>query len=300
MTDYTTDPSRQAGSSAACATWPTTSTGTRAVPVPAYGATPDLYASPDDDGRAQVDHFARLLGTGIPATRPPTPATTGPPAASARSATRSSPSPTPSPLTTPVPACYHGRHPRHLDLTLKRQSQKGTPSCRSPSWITSNPSSATRTSTPPRTAWPAASTSSAAARAASATIACYNAYPSTSGYWRCADCIGDDRIRHRRRLHRPPGRDHGLPGLREHRHHQRNPHHHQRTRRSVRAGMRRLRPGLAAMTASPARRVADGPPSSKRRRYHVNHDFQNRGLDDHASRAVMDAGPRCAICPGRL
>jgi hypothetical protein len=24
-----------------------------------------------------------------------------------------------------------------------------------------------------------------------ATIACYNAYPSTSGYWRCADCIGD-------------------------------------------------------------------------------------------------------------
>ena len=25
-----------------------------------------------------------------------------------------------------------------------------------------------------------------------ATIACYNAYPSTSGYWRCADCIGPD------------------------------------------------------------------------------------------------------------
>jgi predicted RNA-binding Zn-ribbon protein involved in translation (DUF1610 family) len=24
-----------------------------------------------------------------------------------------------------------------------------------------------------------------------ASIACYNAYPSTSGYWRCADCIGD-------------------------------------------------------------------------------------------------------------
>ena len=24
-----------------------------------------------------------------------------------------------------------------------------------------------------------------------ATIACYNAYPSASGYWRCADCIGD-------------------------------------------------------------------------------------------------------------
>jgi hypothetical protein len=24
-----------------------------------------------------------------------------------------------------------------------------------------------------------------------ATIACYNAYPSKSGYWRCADCIGD-------------------------------------------------------------------------------------------------------------
>jgi hypothetical protein len=25
-----------------------------------------------------------------------------------------------------------------------------------------------------------------------ATIACYNAYPSTCGYWRCADCIGED------------------------------------------------------------------------------------------------------------
>ena len=25
-----------------------------------------------------------------------------------------------------------------------------------------------------------------------AVIAAYNAYPSTSGYWRCADCIGND------------------------------------------------------------------------------------------------------------
>lgn len=25
-----------------------------------------------------------------------------------------------------------------------------------------------------------------------ASIAAYNAYPSTSGYWRCEDCIGDD------------------------------------------------------------------------------------------------------------
>ena len=25
-----------------------------------------------------------------------------------------------------------------------------------------------------------------------ATLAAYNAYPSTSGYWRCADCIGSD------------------------------------------------------------------------------------------------------------
>jgi hypothetical protein len=25
-----------------------------------------------------------------------------------------------------------------------------------------------------------------------AVIGCYNAYPSTSGKWRCADCIGDD------------------------------------------------------------------------------------------------------------
>ena len=37
----------------------------------------------------------------------------------------------------------------------------------------------------------AASTCSAAARAATPRIACYNAYPSTSGYWRCADCIGE-------------------------------------------------------------------------------------------------------------
>lgn len=25
-----------------------------------------------------------------------------------------------------------------------------------------------------------------------ASIAAYNAYPSKSGYWKCADCIGDD------------------------------------------------------------------------------------------------------------
>ena len=50
-----------------------------------------------------------------------------------------------------------------------------------------------------------------------ATIAGYNAYPSTSGYWRCADCIGDERLRHRRRLHRPRGRDRDLPGLRQRR-----------------------------------------------------------------------------------
>ena len=25
-----------------------------------------------------------------------------------------------------------------------------------------------------------------------ATLAAYNAYPATSGYWRCADCIGED------------------------------------------------------------------------------------------------------------
>jgi hypothetical protein len=25
-----------------------------------------------------------------------------------------------------------------------------------------------------------------------AVIGCYNAYPSTTGYWRCAECIGDD------------------------------------------------------------------------------------------------------------
>src|SRR5262245_66256554 len=39
-----------------------------------------------------------------------------------------------------------------------------------------------------------------------ATIACYNAYPSTSGYWRCADCIGGDGAPPVSRRHPP------LPG----------------------------------------------------------------------------------------
>ena len=67
-----------------------------------------------------------------------------------------------------------------------------------------------------------------------ATIACYNAYPSTSGYWRCADCIGDDRVRHRRRLHRPHVQRSSLPGLRQHRQPQRNPHHHRSAPRNTR------------------------------------------------------------------
>ena len=79
-----------------------------------------------------------------------------------------------------------------------------------------------------------------------ATIAIYNAYPSTSGYWRCAGCIGDtDSPPSPSSLPTPHG---DLPVLPEHRHDQRNPHHHQRTRRGIRTGMRRLRHGLAAMT----------------------------------------------------
>ena len=72
-----------------------------------------------------------------------------------------------------------------------------------------------------------------------AVIGCYNAYPSTSGYWRCADCIGDDGFATVADF--TASRAHGLPVLRQHRQHQRDPHHHRRAHRGIRAGMRRLR-----------------------------------------------------------
>ena len=36
-----------------------------AVPVPAFGTTVTMYATPGDDSRAQVNHIAVLLDTGI-------------------------------------------------------------------------------------------------------------------------------------------------------------------------------------------------------------------------------------------
>ena len=45
-----------------------------------------------------------------------------------------------------------------------------------------------------------------------ATIACYNAYPSTSGYWRCADCIGDNGFATVADFTASDCRDRGLPG----------------------------------------------------------------------------------------
>ena len=74
-----------------------------------------------------------------------------------------------------------------------------------------------------------------------AVIGCYNAYPSTSGYWRCADCIGDDGYATVADFTASRGPDRDLPVLRQRRHHQRNPHHYRRARRGIRARMRRLR-----------------------------------------------------------
>ena len=83
------------------------------------------------------------------------------------------------------------RHPRHLDLTLKRQSRKAPTM---PITILDYVKSVVgdKDLYTAEDCLAAASTSSAAARAATPPSRCYNAYPSTSGYWRCADCIGDD------------------------------------------------------------------------------------------------------------
>ena len=65
-----------------------------------------MYASPGDDGHAQVNHIATLMDTG-PRDETGHPATTGPPAASARSATEIVAIPgRRAPVTRPVPACY--------------------------------------------------------------------------------------------------------------------------------------------------------------------------------------------------
>jgi hypothetical protein len=45
-----------------------------------------------------------------------------------------------------------------------------------------------------------------------ATIACYNAYPSRSGYWRCADCIGNTGYATIREFTRQELGDYSCPG----------------------------------------------------------------------------------------
>ena len=108
-----------------------------------------------------------------------------------------------------------------------------------------------------------------------ATIAVYNAYPSTSGYWRCADCIGDDGYATVADFTAPARH---LPGLRQHRQHQRDPRHHRRAHRRVRAGMRRLRRGLAVMTSPAALQwlCEEFEPALRRYQRHV----RARSLDD--------------------
>lgn len=70
-----------------------------------------------------------------------------------------------------------------------------------------------------------------------ATIAVHNAYPSTSGYWRCADCIGDTGFATVTDFTTHPSMS-NCPVLPQRRDHQRNPRHHQRANRGIRAGMR--------------------------------------------------------------
>ena len=110
-----------------------------------------------------------------------------------------------------------------------------------------------------------------------ATIAVYNAYPSTSGYWRCADCIGDDGYATVADFTAPAPVH--LPGLRHHRQPQRDPHHHRRAHRGIRAGMRGLRRGLAAMTTAgrPAMALRGIRPALRRYQRHA----RARSLDEH-------------------
>ena len=137
-----------------------------------------------------------------------------------------------------------------------------------------NPSSATRPPTPPRTAEPAASTSSAAAGLPGAASRSTTPTPHLR-VLALRRLHRRGRLRHRRRLHRP-GRRH-LPDLRHHRQHQRDPHHLPASAPTIRAGMRRLRRGLAVMTARPPAMAAatnSSPPRARPR--HV----RARSLDE--------------------
>ena len=107
------------------------------------------------------------------------------------------------------------------------------------------------------------------------------------------------RIRHRRRLHRPRGRDRGLPVLREHRHHQRNPHHHRRTHRGIRAGMRRLRRGLAAMTSPPALDWLDAQFEQSRQRHQRRLPPRRPSTGNGMARSRCPADDRVPVRDGR-
>ena len=67
-----------------------------------------------------------------------------------------------------------------------------------------------------------------------ATIAAYNAYPSTTGYWRCADCIGDDGFATVADFTAHEAAIVACPACGNTDDHQRNPHHDRRARRRVR------------------------------------------------------------------
>ena len=227
---------------------------------PCYGTEILLHAaSADDGGSAQVDRFARQLGVPVenrPGLRRPLPG---------RPVLRPGQLPDgrhfrgghgPPPRARLLPRLRHPR-PRYLDLTLKRQAQKDPRSCPSPSWITSNPSSATRTSTPAEDFQSCGVDMLGGCQGCHATIACYNAYPSTSGYWRCADCIGDTGFATVADF--TAAYDAAImtcPACGNTDDHQRDPRHHRRARRRVRARMRRLRRGLAVMTTAFAARMA--------------------------------------------
>jgi hypothetical protein len=105
MKDYTADPAVRARFTRSLRDLADYLDHHPAVPVPAFGATLTMYATPGDDGHAQVNHIAKLMDTGphdetghhgyYRATR-----SFGPIGYEIVAI------PDPSPLTRPVPACY--------------------------------------------------------------------------------------------------------------------------------------------------------------------------------------------------
>ena len=65
MKDYTTNPAIRARFTRSLRDLADYLDHHPAVPVPAFGATVTMYATPGDDSRAQVNRIAALLDTGI-------------------------------------------------------------------------------------------------------------------------------------------------------------------------------------------------------------------------------------------